>query len=655
MFALSLWSPPIAIAGVPVPIVPEANGTGTEIDTNGQQFDIGGGILSGGNLFHSFEQFGLNEGQIANFLSAPSIHNIFGRVVGGDPSIINGLIQVTGGNSNLFLMNPAGMVFGTNASLNVPGDFTATTATAIGFGGDRWFNAFGNNNYADLTGVPFQFAFDNSQPAAILNHGNLSASNLTLLGGSVTSTGALQASGGSITLSAVPGTSLVRISQAGHLLNLELPSDRIPPDFSPLHIPEVLTGEPATATISGDVDASNPDGIGGNIALLANTIEVDGHLNASGRDGGGNIWIGGDYLGGGELPTADYTTVSSDSTIRADAIANGDGGTIIIWSDRTTNAGNASISARGGASSGSGGLVETSGKYNLVFTGNPDLSAPRGTGGTWAIDPADIVVTPGSLTETDLSASQISTIESSIGESLGLFFAFQQDIIEASTAGTITLISLDHIIVMEGLNGGKLTTPTDLLLQAGLDGTGSVFLHSDINVNGEATILAPDSVHLNSSIAANALTLSAGDRIASLHPLSLQTNSSLTLSASEILLPTTTIATNGGNATLTALNGNLSIGDIATTGGDIDLTATDSIATGRLDSAHSHFPLQTADAGDITLNAGGDIDIGDRIRAHGILSGNGGDVRLEATGSISLSLGAGTTGYNGGDFTAIAG
>jgi hypothetical protein len=69
-------------------------------------------------------------------------------------------------------MNPAGIIFGDNASLNVPGDFTATTATAIGFG-DEWFEAIGDNNYADLTGMPFQFAFDVAQPAAILNQGSL--------------------------------------------------------------------------------------------------------------------------------------------------------------------------------------------------------------------------------------------------------------------------------------------------------------------------------------------------------------------------------------------------------------------------------------------------------------------------------------------------
>jgi filamentous hemagglutinin family protein len=116
---------------LPQPITPAPDGTGTVVTQNGNRLDISGGSWSSdrANLFHSFQQFGLSDGQIANFLSNHSIDNILGRVVGGSPSIIDGLIQVTGGNSNLFLMNPAGIIFGRNASLNVPADFMATTAT----------------------------------------------------------------------------------------------------------------------------------------------------------------------------------------------------------------------------------------------------------------------------------------------------------------------------------------------------------------------------------------------------------------------------------------------------------------------------------------------------------------------------------------------
>jgi filamentous hemagglutinin family protein len=183
------------------------------------------------------------------FLSYPNIRNILARVVGGDASLINGLIQVTGGNSNLFLMNPAGIVFGSSATLNVPASFTATTATGIGFGGNNWFNAIGNNDYQNLTGVPSQFAFDLSHPGSIINAGNLAVpegESLTLVGGSVINTGQLTASGGSITIAAVPGQNLVRVSQLGHLLSLEiepLTGDASTSSINPLDLPTLLTGK----------------------------------------------------------------------------------------------------------------------------------------------------------------------------------------------------------------------------------------------------------------------------------------------------------------------------------------------------------------------------------------------------------------------------
>ncbi|MBE9129757.1 filamentous hemagglutinin N-terminal domain-containing protein, partial [Coleofasciculus sp. LEGE 07081] len=250
------------------PITPAVDGTNTNVIQNGDSFNINGGMLSGdgANLFHSFEQFGLSEGQIANFLSHPDIQNILGRVTGGDASIINGLIQVTGGNSNLFLMNSAGIVFGANASLNVPADFMATTATGIGFNGG-WFNAFGGNDYQSLVGNPGSFAFDLAQTGSIINAANLTlkeGGNLTLLGGTVISTGELAAPGGKITIAAVPGERLVRISQPGQLLSLEiaLPRDSeggvLP--VTPLDLPTLLTGSAETGL------SVNPD----------NTVQVTG-------------------------------------------------------------------------------------------------------------------------------------------------------------------------------------------------------------------------------------------------------------------------------------------------------------------------------------------------------------------------------------------
>ncbi|MGK7927606.1 MAG: CHAT domain-containing protein [Spirulina sp.] len=587
------------------PIVPEANSVETTVVIDGNRINIQGGTLSGDgqNLFHSFEQFGVSAGQVANFLSAPSIRNILGRVTGGHPSILDGLIKVAGGNSNLFLMNPAGIIFGANASLNVPGDFTATTATRIGFGGTGWFDAFGRNNYRSLIGNPTQFAFDLEQPAAIVNHGNLTAQNLTLLGGSVTSTGTLQ--GTNIIISAVPGENLVRLSKPGHLLNLELPRDRIAPDISPLDIPRLLTGDPGATNISGTTNASNAKGIGGQITILGETINVDGHLNASGQLGGGNIFIGGDYLGRGKLPTANYTNITDSSTIRADAIDQGDGGQIIIWSNLATNAGNAFISARGGINSGDGGFIETSGKEALIFTGNPVLFAPQGRGGTWVIDPSRLLVTPGNLQVGDLSPAQIAEIESTLGESLGTAFAYTQAQIENSTASAVLIFASNDIVIMNGLDNGKLTVPTDLFVQAGLDGTGGVYANSPIEANGSAEINAPGSIQ------AQTLTTNGGDII---------------LNAGEAIA-TGNLTTNGGNIAINNGAGEIRTGTLNTNplpraggAGNIDINSAATLTIQGIEA--SGLRRWGDDGGNVKLTAVGNIEIFDRIMLPGDRAGN---------------------------------
>jgi filamentous hemagglutinin family protein len=433
----TIGSQPLAAQPIAPAVDGTNDGTGTLVIQSGSQFNISGGSLSkdGANLFHTFQQFGLSSGQIANFLSNPAIRNILGRVTGGEASVINGLIQVTGGNSNLFLMNPAGIIFGSSASLNVPASFTATTATGIGFGGNHWFNAVGDNDYRNLIGTPSQFAFDLSHPGSLINAGNLAVSvgqSLSLIGGNVINTGHVTSPSGSITLAAVPGKNLVRVSQQGHLLSLEFAPPRdtsgqqLP--LTPQDLPTLLTGttsseltglsvsltgtvqltnsgmtvptEAGAAIASGTLNTSTTavGQIGGTVNVLGDKVGLfSANINASGTSGGGTVWIGGDYQGGGTLPHASQTLVSNDSFITANALDNGNGGQVILWSDQLTRFyGN--ISARGGASAGNGGLVEVSGKELLIFTGLVDAGAShRGNPGTLLLDPKDITITEPNL------------------------------------------------------------------------------------------------------------------------------------------------------------------------------------------------------------------------------------------------------------------
>ena len=161
------------------------------------QFDITGGTRPGGgaNLFHSFGNFDVPHNNIANFLnnSGLATSNILGRVTGGNVSDIFGSIQTTGfGNANLFLMNPAGFVFGPNATVNVGGIMTFTSADYLRLADNARFNAIPNAG-ADqlLSAAPIDaFGFLGSHAGAISVQGSHLAvaeeTGISLIGGNIT-------------------------------------------------------------------------------------------------------------------------------------------------------------------------------------------------------------------------------------------------------------------------------------------------------------------------------------------------------------------------------------------------------------------------------------------------------------------------------------
>ncbi len=136
---------------------------GTTVFPLGTTFLINGGTTSGNNLFHSFSEFSVPSGNVAAFHNATTIENIIGRVTGGNISQIEGIISANG-TANLFLINPAGITFGSNAIISVGGSFFASTADSILFADGVEFNAGSATANPLLTvSAPVGLAFKGSQ------------------------------------------------------------------------------------------------------------------------------------------------------------------------------------------------------------------------------------------------------------------------------------------------------------------------------------------------------------------------------------------------------------------------------------------------------------------------------------------------------------
>ncbi|MBD1847053.1 filamentous hemagglutinin N-terminal domain-containing protein [Cyanobacteria bacterium FACHB-63] len=205
---------------------------------------VEGGAIRGINLFHSFRDFNIAEGQSLYFQSPIGIQNIISRVTGRNPSNLEGTLGVSGGSANLFLLNPNGIIFGANARLDVRGSFVATTANAIQFGTQGFFSSSTPGAPPLLTVNPSAFLFNQIAPAPIVNRSTapLDSNNssldpnrqglqvpdgesLLVLGGEVNLVGGgVNTAGGRVELGAVAGTGKVGLSLDNNDLRLEFPA-----------------------------------------------------------------------------------------------------------------------------------------------------------------------------------------------------------------------------------------------------------------------------------------------------------------------------------------------------------------------------------------------------------------------------------------------
>jgi len=238
-------------------------------------------------------------------------------------------------------------------------------------------------------------------------------------------------------------------------------------------------GSSGKVTVSGILDATGVTG--GDIEVTGQFVSAEDNavLDASGTNGGGTIHFGGDWQGQGDTPTSEYAFVGQDAILNANSEEDGDGGEVVVWSDKVTGFFGL-ITAKGGANGGNGGQVETSGKDTLFATGSVDASAANGIGGEWLLDPRNLEVRD----NTDADINNAAGVITTVGTANGNTSFVTDETIEASlNAGTsVTLRTGD-----QDDGQGDITVSQAIAKTGNNNATLRMESHDDININSDIT------------------------------------------------------------------------------------------------------------------------------------------------------------------------
>lgn len=488
----------------------------------------------------NWQGFSIDAGEITRFIQQSSDSAVLNRIVGQDPTRILGSLQ---SNGHVFLINPNGILFGSGSRVDVHGLTASTLALS-----DADFLA-GRQRYSAAAGSP---------DSAVSNLGRIQAAaggKVALIGASVDNGGIISAPQGQVLLAAGRTVQLadaynpalqVAVSAPQHqAVNLgqliakggsigmygALVRQRGAVNADSAQLGEggkiVLRASGDALLEAGSTTSATGAGTGGRITVEGERIAVtgDARIDASGQRGGGTVLLGGGYQGRDPaLAHASQTVLGRQAAIRADAVDSGKGGTVVLWSDKSTRA-LGTISARGGAAAGDGGLVETSGRYLDVQGLSVQAGANKGRAGTWLLDPYDIeVVASGGLQ----SISDVDNFDDPV--------TFAQ-----IDAGTLSTVAADSNVVLQATHNVTFSSAINPVL-----GKGSLNVDAGNNILVNAPI----------STGGGALALTAN------HPLHASGSGAVVIGTAG------GIDTGGGNLRLTGADV-LSYGPIATGGGVI--------------------------------------------------------------------------------------
>ncbi|WP_374666190.1 beta strand repeat-containing protein [Ramlibacter sp.] len=437
----------------------------------------------------NWQSFSVPGGSVTHFAQPNATSTSINRVVGNDPSAIFGTLS---SNGRLVLVNPAGIAVGAGAVVDTAG-FTASTL-----------------KMSDADALAGRLLFGEGGGGALSVAGQIVArsGDVVLIAPNV-QTGAeavIRSEGGATVLAAgqkveITGRGLegirLEVAAGGEAVNLgQLKGDAVGIFAGTLKHSGLISASAASvdggkvvlkggelAEIDGSVSATRGE-LGGQIQATASKVMLRSGavIEASGARGGGEILVGGGWQGqDARVTNAQTTTVEAGAQLKANAGDQGDGGTVVVWADGSTQFAGA-IQARGGAQGGNGGKAEVSGKGDLQFRGTADLSAPKGRIGNLLLDPTDIVIQGG--TGDSASDGTGTFMGSSVGSAGSVFAADPLTTVYESelegVAANVFLQASNSITTSGTFTGNEITLFAGASFQLETNGPSG----AGINMNG---------------------------------------------------------------------------------------------------------------------------------------------------------------------------
>ena len=609
-----------------------------DVEVRGARADrIDGGARRGANLFHSFREFNVNDGQRVYFANPSGVNNILGRVTGNDVSAIMGTLGVEGG-ANLFLINPNGIIFGANARLDVSGSFFASTGNRFTFSDGGEFSATNPQAPPLLSvSVPIGVQYGANRAGEINSQGNLSVNpghSLILLGGAVNlDNGRLIAPGGHVEIGGVSEEGTVGLATQGNLFSLSFPNELARANVSLLN--RSLLGVAAGDGGSVTINARNLD-ILGRSQILAGIFPGRGSASSQAGD---VVLRATERTRVGQLSRVDNTVNlnsqgnSGDIRIRTGSLFVTDGSQLSTNTFGLGNAGNIQIQANNRVSFAGLGTFdeETNDAAGGAFS-RVEIGAV-GNGG-------DISITTGDLSLTNASLVDASTLGDGNAGNVQIQARDRIFLSNSAIGSQVDLTAVGH--------GGAINITTGALsMRSGGQIATNTFGQGD---SGNIRIQARDRISLDGFVTLPDGTVSPSGIISSVSvPEAIGDGGKINISTRTLSI------TSGAQIQAETLGrGN---------GGDIHINARDQL---RIDGgSRSGFnntfsssgifssvttPEAVGNGDNVGISTGVlSITNGAQIGAQTVGQGNGGNIRIEARDRIRIS--GGSRGGSNGTFS----